>query len=37
MWRQAPNAPGPAGHFNLSVWQGGVPTGGVTIEITTGG
>jgi hypothetical protein len=34
---QAPDAPGPVGHFNLSVWQGGVPSGGVTIAITTGG
>jgi len=34
---EAPDAPGQVGHFNLSVWQGGVPSGGVTIAITTGG
>jgi hypothetical protein len=33
----APDGPGPAGHFNVSVWQGGVPSGGVTVTITTGG
>jgi hypothetical protein len=33
----APDDPGPAGHFNVSVWQGGVPSGGVTVTITTGG
>ena len=33
----APDDPGPPGHFNVNVWQGGVPSGGVTIEITTGG
>jgi hypothetical protein len=33
----APDDPGPSGHFNVSVWQGGVPSGGVTVEITRGG
>jgi hypothetical protein len=33
----APDHAGPPGHFNVSVWQGGVPSGGVTITITTGG
>jgi hypothetical protein len=33
----APDPPGPPGHFNVSVWQGGVPSGGVTVVITTGG
>lgn len=33
----APDDPGPPGHFNVNVRQGGVPTGGVTITITTGG
>lgn len=33
----APDSPGPVGHFNISVWQGGVPSGGVTVKITTGG
>ena len=33
----APDDPGLPGHFNVSVWQGGAPTGGVTITITTGG
>ena len=34
---EAPDDLGPAGHFNVSVWQGGVPSGGVTVTITTGG
>lgn len=33
----APDDPGVIGHFNVSVWQGGVPSGGVTVAITTGG
>ncbi|WP_307283216.1 hypothetical protein [Labrys wisconsinensis] len=33
----APDGPGPAGHFNVTAWQGGVPSGGVTVTITTGG
>ena len=33
----APDDPGPPGHFNVSVRQGGVPTGGVTLLITRGG
>jgi hypothetical protein len=33
----APDTPGPPGVFNVSVMQGGVPSGGVTITITTGG
>jgi hypothetical protein len=33
----APDTPGPAGHFNVNVRQGGVPSGGVTVTITTGG
>jgi hypothetical protein len=33
----APDGPGPAGTFNVNVWQGGVPSGGVTFTITTGG
>lgn len=33
----APDDPGPPGHFNVSVWQGGVPSGGVSMTITTGG
>lgn len=33
----APDDLGPPGVFNVSVWQGGVPSGGVTITITTGG
>lgn len=32
----APDTPGLTGHFNLSVRQGGAPSGGVTIAITTG-
>jgi hypothetical protein len=32
----APDEPGQTGQFNVSVWQGGVPSGGVTIAITTG-
>ena len=26
-----------AARFNVNAWQGGVPTGGVTVTITTGG
>jgi hypothetical protein len=33
----APDTPGQIAYFNLNVRQGGVPTGGVTIAITTGG
>ncbi|MCQ8782495.1 hypothetical protein [Mangrovibrevibacter kandeliae] len=33
----APDDPGPAGTFNVNVWQGGVPSGGATFTITTGG
>ena len=33
----APDKPGPAGIFNVNVWQGGVPSGGATVKITTGG
>jgi hypothetical protein len=33
----APDGPGPAGRFNVNVRQGGVPSGGVTIDITRGG
>ena len=33
----APDTAGPPGHFNVNVWQGGVPNGGVTVTITTGG
>jgi hypothetical protein len=33
----APDVAGPPGHFNVDVWQGGVPSGGVTLTITTGG
>ena len=33
----APDEKGPPGHFNVNVRQGGVPSGGVTITITTGG
>lgn len=33
----APDTMGPPGHFNVNVWQGGVPSGGVTVTITTGG
>jgi len=33
----APDAAGAPGHFNLNVWQGGVPSGGVTLTVTTGG
>lgn len=33
----APDTPGLMSHFNVNVWQGGVPSGGVTIAITTGG
>lgn len=32
----APDDPGPAGHFNVNVWQGGEPSGGVTLIITRG-
>ena len=32
----APGGPGPAGHFNVNVRQGGVPSGGVTVEVTRG-
>jgi hypothetical protein len=34
---EAPDDPGPPGHFNVNVRQGGVPTGGVTVVITRGG
>jgi hypothetical protein len=34
---QAPDDAGPPGHFNVNVWQGGVPSGGVTVEITRAG
>ncbi|MBS0562286.1 MAG: hypothetical protein JSR21_19740 [Proteobacteria bacterium] len=34
---EAPDGPGPAGTFNVNVRQGGVPSGGVTLTITTGG
>ena len=34
---EAPDVPGPAGTFNVNVRQGGVPSGGVTLTITTGG
>ena len=33
----APDTAGPPGQFNVNAWQGGVPTGGVTVTITTGG
>jgi hypothetical protein len=33
----APDEPGLRGIFNVSVTQGGVPSGGVTVAITTGG
>lgn len=33
----APDAPGLVGHFNVSAFQGGVPSGGITITATTGG
>lgn len=33
----APDEPGPPGHFNVNVWQGGEPSGGVTFTITRGG
>jgi hypothetical protein len=33
----APDTAGPPGTFNVSVRQGGVPSGGVTVTITTGG
>jgi hypothetical protein len=33
----APDDPGPDGQFNVTAWQGGVPTGGVTVTVTTGG
>jgi hypothetical protein len=33
----APDGPGPAAQFNVNVWQGGVPSGGVTVTITRGG
>jgi hypothetical protein len=33
----APDEPGPPGAFNVNVWQGGVPAGGVTILVTRGG
>lgn len=33
----APDAPGPAANFNVNVWQGGVPSGGVTVTVTRGG
>jgi hypothetical protein len=32
----APDTPGLTGQFNVSVWQGGVPSGGMTITIETG-
>lgn len=34
---EAPDGPGPAGQFNVSVRQGGVPSGGVTVTVTRGG
>jgi hypothetical protein len=33
---QAPDGAGPPGNFNVNVWQGGVPSGGVTVQITRG-
>jgi hypothetical protein len=33
----APDTKGPPGHFNVNVRQGGVPSGGVTVTVTTGG
>lgn len=33
----APDGPGPSANFNVSVWQGGVPSGGVTVTVTRGG
>lgn len=33
----APDTPGLLSQFNVSAWQGGVPSGGVTIAIETGG
>lgn len=33
----APDDPGPPGHFNINVRQGGEPSGGVTLTITRGG
>lgn len=33
----APDQAGPPGRFNINVWQGGVPSGGVSITISTGG
>lgn len=30
----APDGPGPEAAFNVNVWQGGVPSGGVTVTIT---
>jgi hypothetical protein len=32
----APDGPGPTGRFNVNVWQGGTPSGGVTVDITRG-
>jgi hypothetical protein len=33
----APDEPGPPANFNVSAWQGGVPSGGVTVTVTRGG
>ncbi len=33
----APDEPGPPGHFNINVRQGGEPSGGVTLTVTRGG
>jgi len=32
----SPDGPGPTGRFNVNVRQGGVPSGGVTVDITRG-
>ena len=29
----APDGPGPSANFNVSVWQGGMPSGGATFTI----
>jgi hypothetical protein len=33
----APDTPGLTGRFNVNVWQGGVPSGGVTVTVNTEG
>lgn len=34
---EAPDDPGPPANFNVNIWQGGSPAGGITLTVTRGG